>query len=83
MPNIENFLIHGLKITNDELKKDVINLNLLVNDLTNELDSARKQITKLTKQNEVLNNTIKSYNVEKEQTKEGYNMYNYLKSFIA
>jgi len=82
MSNIENFLIHGLKITNDELHKDIINLNSLVENLNSELSILKEKNNKLSVQNESLNSQIKTFTIEKEK-REGSTMYNYLRSFIA
>jgi hypothetical protein len=82
MSNVEKFLIHGLKITNDELRKDVINLNSLVENLNSELSILKEKNNKLSVQNEKLTLQIKTFTMEKEKN-EGYTMYNYLRSFIA
>jgi hypothetical protein len=82
MNNIEKFLIQGLKSSNDELRKDVINLNSLVENLNSEIDVLKEKNNKLSVQNDNLTLQIKMINMEKEN-REGYTMFNYLRSFIA
>jgi len=82
MTNVDKFLIRGLQFTTDELRKDVMNLNQLVNDLTRELELSKGQILSLTNVNESLRTEIRTLTTKKE-TMEGSSVYNYLRSFIA
>ena len=82
MSNVEKYLFQNLQCLNDELRKDIINLNSLVENLNSELSILKEKNNKLSILNESLNLQIKTFTMEKEN-REGYTMYNYLRSFIA
>ena len=82
MSNVEKYLFQNLQCLNDELRKDIINLNSLVENLNSELSILKEKNNKLSVLNENLNLQITTFTMEKEK-REGSTMYNYLRSFIA
>ena len=82
MSNVEKYLFQNLQCLNDELRKDIINLNSLVENLNSEIAVLKEKNNKLSVLNENLNSQITTFTMEKEKI-EGYTMYNYLRSFIA